>query len=226
VTRDPQRLTIAVPRGAMLRGTLDLLDAVGVDTAEVRANDRKLLFEDVGIVTMRPSDVPTYVEAGAADVGITGKDVLTEQAEREVVEVLDLGLGPCRMVLATVETAEGVPDPASEALRRLGVMRVATKYDKIAARYFEETGRAAEIVAVKGSVELAPLTGLAEAIVDLTATGTTLRENGLVIREEIMTSTARLIANPVAHKLKSQAIDELTRRMRAVVSSSTSAPTA
>jgi ATP phosphoribosyltransferase len=222
MTRDPDRLTIAVPRGAMLGETLDLLDAVGVDTAEVRANDRKLLFEDVGIVTMRPSDVPTYVEAGAADVGITGKDVLTEQEEREVVELLDLGLGPCRMVLATVATPEGEPDPASEALRRLGVMRVATKYYKIATRYFEETGRAVEIVEVKGSVELAPLTGLVEAIVDLTATGTTLKENGLVIREEILASTARLIANPVAHKLKSAAIDELTRRMREVVAPSSS----
>jgi ATP phosphoribosyltransferase len=204
-------LTIAVPRGALLRDTLDLLDVVGIDTAEVRGNDRKLLFGDVGIVTMRPSDVPTYVEAGAADVGVTGKDVLTEQDEREVVELLDLGYGPCRMILATVA---GEPDPAAEALRRLGVMRVATKYSRIAARYFEDTGRQAEIVEVKGSVELAPLTGLVEAIVDLTATGTTLRENGLVIREEIMTSTARLIANPVAHKLKSAAIDQLVARMR------------
>jgi ATP phosphoribosyltransferase len=204
-------LTIAVPRGALLRETLDLLDTVGVDTAEVRANDRKLLFGDVGIVTMRPSDVPTYVEAGAADVGITGKDVLTEQDEHHVVELLDLGYGPCRMILATVA---GDPDPAAEALRRLGVLRVATKYSKIARRYFEETGRQAEIVEVKGSVELAPLTGLVEAIVDLTATGTTLRENGLVIREEIMTSTARLIANPVAHRLKAPAIDALVGRIR------------
>jgi ATP phosphoribosyltransferase len=205
-------LTIAVPRGALMPETLELLDAVGVDTAAVRANPRRLLFGDVGIVTMRPSDVPTYVEAGAADVGITGKDVLTEQDERQVVELLDLGYGPCRMIVATVD---GDPDPAAEALRRLGVLRVATKYSRIAARYFEQTGRQAEIVEVKGSVELAPLTGLVEAIVDLTATGTTLRENGLVIREEILTSTARLIANPVAHKLKSAAIDELTRRMRA-----------
>jgi ATP phosphoribosyltransferase len=204
-------LTIAVPRGALLRETLDLLDAVGVDTAEVRANDRKLLFERAGIVTMRPSDVPTYVEAGAADLGITGKDVLTEQEERDVVEVLDLGFGPCRMILATVA---GEPDPAAEALRRLGVMRVATKYPRIAARYFEETGRQAEIVEVKGSVELAPLTGLVEAIVDLTASGTTLRENGLVVREEIAASTARLIANPVAHKLKAAEIDELVSMMR------------
>ena len=169
-------LRIAVPRGALFTDTLDLLDRLGIDTSEVRENDRKLLFEDAGIVTMRPSDVPTYVEAGAADIGITGKDVLMEQSEREVYELVDLGYGRCPMVLATVAGE----DRAAEALRRLGVMRIATKYPKIAARYFLETGRQAEIVEVKGSVELAPLTGLVEGIVDLTATGTTLRENGLV----------------------------------------------
>jgi ATP phosphoribosyltransferase len=178
----------------------------------VRDNDRRLLFEEVGIVTMRPSDVPTYVEAGAADVGITGKDVLREQRERAVYELLDLGYGDCRMIVATVEAD---PDPIGEALRRLGVVRVATKYPRTANAYFEGTGRQAEIVEVKGSVELAPLTGLAEAIVDLTATGTTLRENGLVIREELFTSTARLIANPVAHKLKAAQIDEMAGRLRA-----------
>jgi ATP phosphoribosyltransferase len=204
-------LTIAVPRGALLRETLDLLDRLGVDTAEVRSNDRKLLFEDAGIVTMRPSDVPTYVEAGAADIGITGKDVLMEQAERSVFELLDLGYGRCRMVLASVDDE---PDPAAEALRRLGVVRVATKYPRTAAAFFERTGRQAEIVEVKGSVELAPLTGLVEAIVDLTATGTTLRENRLAIREEIAVATARLIANPVAHKLKAEAIDEVLERLR------------
>jgi ATP phosphoribosyltransferase len=201
-----------VPRGALFKETLDLLDRVGIDTAEVRSNDRKLLFDGPGIVTMRPSDVPTYVEAGAADIGITGKDVLAEQDERQVVELLDLGYGPCRMILATVA---GEPDPAAEALRRLGVMRVATKYPRTALRWFQETGRQAEIVEVKGSVELAPLTGLVEAIVDLTATGSTLRENGLVVREEIAASTARLIANPVAHKLKAGEIDALVQRMRA-----------
>jgi ATP phosphoribosyltransferase len=204
-------LRIAVPRGALFAPTLDALDRLGVDTAEVRSNDRKLLFEEAGIVTMRPSDVPTYVEAGAADLGITGKDVLMEQAEREVYELLDLGFGECRMVLATVDG----PDPAEEALRRLGVVRVATKYPKIARDYFEATGRQAEIVEVKGSVELAPLTGLVEAIVDLTATGTTLRENGLVEREQIAVATARLIANPVAHKLKAAEIDAVTERLRA-----------
>ncbi len=205
-------LRLAVPRGSLLGETLDLLDRLGVDTAEVRANDRKLLFEDAGIVTMRPSDVPTYVEAGAADLGITGKDVLAEQSERAVYELLDLGFGPCRMVFATVDG----DDPAAEALRRLGVMRIATKYPKIAAAYFQRTGRQAEIVEVKGSVELAPLAGLVEGIVDLTATGTTLRENGLVIREEIAASTARLIANPVAHKLRAAEIDALVERIRAV----------
>jgi ATP phosphoribosyltransferase len=205
-------LHIAVPRGALFTETLDLLERLGVDTGEVRENDRKLLFDDVGIVTMRPSDVPTYVEAGAADLGITGKDVLMEQSEREVYELVDLGYGRCRMVLATVAGE----DRAAEALRRLGVARIATKYPRIAARHFLETGRQAEIVEVKGSVELAPLTGLAEGIVDLTATGTTLRENGLVVREEIAVSTARLIANPVAHKLKAEAIDRLLERLNAV----------
>ena len=202
-------LTIAVPRGALFGETLDLLDAIGIDTAEVRANDRKLLFD--GLVTMRPSDVPTYVEAGAADLGITGKDVLAEHPERDVYELLDLGFGPCRMVFATVAGE----DRAAEALRRLGVMRVATKYPRIASAYFERTGRQAEIVEVKGSVELAPLTGLVHGIVDLTATGTTLRENGLQVREEIASSTARLIANPVAHKLKAAEIDEVVAKLRA-----------
>jgi ATP phosphoribosyltransferase len=204
-------LTIAVPRGALFGETLDALDSLGVDTAPVRSNDRRLLFADAGIVTMRPSDVPTYVEAGAAEVGIVGKDVLMEQSERSVFELLDLGFGRCRMVLAS---EEGEPDPAAEALRRLGVVRVATKYPRIAAAFFERTGRQAEIVEVKGSVELAPLTGLVEAIVDLTATGSTLRENRLVEREQIAVATARLIANPVAHKLKAAAIDEVVGRLR------------
>jgi ATP phosphoribosyltransferase len=205
-------LTVAVPRGALLTGTLDLLDRLGFDTAEVRSNDRKLLFRQAGIVTMRPSDVPTYVEAGAADIGITGKDVLMEQSERDVYELADLGYGRCVMVMATEDGA----DAAGEALRRLGVMRIATKYPRVAARWFERTGRQAEIVEVNGSVELAPLTGLVEGIVDLTATGTTLRENGLVIREEIAVCTARLIANPVAHKLKAAAVDALLERVRAL----------
>ena len=208
---DPQRLRIAVPRGALFNDTLDLLDRLGLPTQEVRDNDRKLLFEDAGIITMRPSDVPIYVEAGAADLGITGKDVLLEQSERELYELADLGYGRCEMVVAS----QAGEDPAADALRRLGVVRIATKYPRIAARHFLATGRQAEIVEVKGSVELAPLTGLVDAIVDLTATGTTLRENELEIRERIAVCTARLIANPVADKLKANAIDSLVSRVMA-----------
>jgi ATP phosphoribosyltransferase len=207
-------LTIAVPRGALFRESLDLLDQLGIDTASVRENDRRLIFEELGVITMRPSDVPAYVEHGAADIGITGKDVLLEQQDREVYELLDLGFGTCRMIVAA---AEG-DDPLGAPLRRRGTVRIATKYPRIAGDYFRSTGRQAEIVEVKGSVELAPLTGLTDAIVDLTATGTTLRENNLVEHEEIATMTARLIANPVAHKLKAPEIDALLGQIRAISS--------
>ncbi len=216
-------LTIAVPRGALFGGTVDRLATLGIDTEELRTNDRKLLFEGIGVVTMRPSDVPTYVEAGAADIGVTGKDVLLEQLAhgpgergRDVYELLDLGFGRCTMVLASEVGQDPEVDPALESLRRLGVMRVATKYPRIATRYLEETGRQSEIVEVKGSVELAPLTGMVDAIVDLTATGTTLRENNLVVREEIVVCTARLIANPVSHKLKAAQMDDLLDQLRAL----------
>ena len=204
-------LTIAVPRGALFEGTLDMLDRVGRDTAQVRSNERRLLFAEAGIVTMRPSDVPTYVEHGAVDLGITGKDVLLEQSEREVYELLDLGYGHCRMVVAAREG----DDALRESLLRLGRVRLATKYPRVAARHFAETGRQAEIVEVKGSVELAPLTGLVDGIVDLTASGRTLEENHLEVVEEIGACTARLIANPVAHKLKAAEIDALVERIRA-----------
>ena len=203
-------LVIAIPRGNLLGGTLDLLDRLGVATGEIRSNERKLVFEDEGVLTVRPSDVPTYVEHGAADLGITGKDVLLEQREREVYELVDLGYGRCRMIVAAPAGA----DPLGEPLRRRGVVRVATKYPRIATEHFAATGRQAEIVEVKGSVELAPITGLADAIVDLTATGRTLAENGLVERELIAECTARLIANPVAHKLKASEIDGVVARLR------------
>jgi ATP phosphoribosyltransferase len=203
-------LTIAVPRGALFGETLDLLDRIGIDTAEVRSNERRLVFPESGLVTMRPSDVPTYVEHGAADIGITGKDVLLEQGDRAVYELVDLGYGRCRMIVAEREGDSAL----EESLRRLGAVRVATKYPRVASEYFASTGRQAEIVEVKGSVEIAPLTGLVDGIVDLTATGTTLRENHLVEREEVCVCTARLIANPVAHKLKAAAIDDLIARVR------------
>jgi ATP phosphoribosyltransferase len=203
-------LTIAVPRGALFEETLELLDRIGVDTRPVRKNKRRLVFRELGLVTMRPSDVPTYVEHGAADIGVTGKDVLLEQGGRAVYELVDLGYGRCRMIVAEREGDNAL----EESLRRLGAVRVATKYPRVASDYFAGTGRQAEIVEVKGSVEIAPLTGLVDGIVDLTATGTTLRENHLVEREEICVCTARLIANPVAHKLKAEAIDRLIARIK------------
>jgi ATP phosphoribosyltransferase len=203
-------LTIAVPRGALFRESLDLLDRLDVDTRAIRENDRRLIFEELGVITMRPSDVPAYVEHGSADIGITGKDVLLEQSQRKVYELLDLGYGECRMVVAAREGG----DPIADALRRLGRVRVASKYPRVAAQHFADTGRQAEIVEVKGSVELAPLTGLVDAIVDLTATGRTLDENGLHVAEEIGVCTARLIANPVAHKLKAGQIDTIVTKVR------------
>jgi len=205
-------MKLAVPRGALFGETLDLLDAAGFDTAELRGDSRSLIFEIPGLtlVTMRPSDVPTYVESGAADVGITGKDVLLEQSDRVLYELLDLGYGRCRWDLA----ARTGNDRLAEAQRRLGMMRIATSYPRIAERYFESTGRQIELIEVRGSVELAPLVGLGDGIVDLVATGRTLEENELEIREEIVECTARFVANRVAHKLRAAEIDELTAKLR------------
>jgi len=212
-TRSGGALKLAIPRGALWDETLDALDRIGLDTAEMRGDSRSLIFnlDGVTLVTMRPSDVPTYVESGAADLGITGKDVLLEQRGDHIVyEILDLAYGACRMVLAGRKGDESM----GESERRVGGMRIATKYPHIAERYFEETGRQAEVIEVKGSVELAPLAGLADGIVDLVATGRTLEENGLEIREEIAGSTARLVANRISHKLRAAEVDDLVERLR------------
>ena len=205
-------LKLAIPRGALFDETVEVLQGAGLAAEQMRGESRSLIFDGGGItlVTMRPSDVPTYVEAGAADLGITGKDVLLEQADRAVYELLDLGYGECRMVLAGRQGDERL----GEDERRLGAMRIATKYPRVTERYFEQTGRQAEVIEVKGSVELAPLIGLADGIVDLVATGRTLAENELEVREEITRSTARLIANRVAHKLRAAEVDELAARLR------------
>ena len=205
-------LKLAVPRGALFEDTVDALEEIGVDVTGLRSDSRSLVFEtgEVTVVTMRPSDVPTYVEAGAADLGITGKDVLMEQRDRIVYEFLDLGYGACRMVLAGRRSDERL----GESERRLGAMRIATKYPRTAQRYFEATGRQAEVIEVKGSVELAPLVGLADGIVDLVDTGRTLAENDLEVREEIAHCTARLVGNRVAHKLRPNEVDALAERLR------------
>ncbi len=213
--REEGTLKLAVPRGALFEGTLDLLDRVGVETGELRGESRSLVFVAGGLVlvTMRPSDVPTYVEAGAADLGITGKDVLLEQSDRAVYELLDLGYGACRLVVAGRKDDQSL----GEAERRLGSVRIATKYPRIATRHFEQSGRQAEVVEVKGSVELAPLVGLADGIVDLVDTGRTLEQNALEVREEITRCTARLVANRVAHKLRAAEVDALTERIKGAV---------
>jgi ATP phosphoribosyltransferase len=177
----------------------------------MREDGRKLFYEAEGaeFIVGRPSDVPVYVEYGAADVGIAGKDVLEEQ-EPNVVELKDLGTGGCRMILAApAEKAPGV----QEAIGHAEVVRVATKYPRTARRYFEGMGRQAEIIALRGSIELAPIVGLADCIVDLMATGTTLRENNLVVLDEISSSTARLIANRGAYRLRNREIAALVDAM-------------
>ena len=208
---DPLR--VCVPRGALFEESVERLRHAGLDVSPLEDLGRRLIFEAADgtlFITTRPSDVPTYVEAGAADVGIVGKDVLLER-QPNVYEMADLAFGECRMVYATAAD----DDPTRGAIERLGTVRVASKYTRVAREYFDRTGRQAEIVKINGSCELAPLVGLAHGIVDLVATGTTLRENGLVAREEIFTSSARLIANLVSHKVRAAELDDLALRMGA-----------
>ena len=204
-------LVICVPLGALFDDAVARLDAAGLDVSPLRDAGRRLVVDAANgtrYITTRPSDVPTYVEAGAADLGIVGKDVLTEAAP-DVYELLDLHFGHCRMVYATLDGE----DPTPDAIAHLGAVRVGTKYPRIARNHFAATGRAVEVVKVNGSVELAPLVGLAHGIVDLTATGRTLVENGLVERESILDSSARLIANRVSHKVQSAAVDALIAKL-------------
>jgi ATP phosphoribosyltransferase len=207
-----KRLRVAVPKGAIFEDALSALETAGLPAEVVRDNGRRLVYEAGGyeFIVSRPSDVPVFVEYGAADIGIVGKDVLEEQ-QPNVVELLDLGTGACRMILAApAENAEEV----REAIGHAEVVRVATKFPNIARRYFEGMGRQAEIIELHGSIELAPLVGLSECIVDLTATGTTLRENDLVILDDISSSTARLIANRGAYRLRNAEVAALADAIR------------
>ena len=206
--RDDRSLTIALPKGALYGDAAARLRAAGIDVPddvgrrlEVRTSDgTTLLF-------LRPSDVPAYVEFGSADCGIVGKDTLWE-TDRNVAELADLGFGYCRLVVAARRIDryhEGAPFPT--------FLRVATKFVHSAESFFSERDLPAEIIPLHGSVELAPIAGLADLIVDLVATGTTLREHDLVVVEEIASSTARFVVNPVRFRAKYSAITELLDRL-------------
>ena len=205
-------LRVAVPKGAIFEDAIEALGGAGLPVEVLRDNGRRLFYrsEEAEFIISRPSDVPVFVEYGAADVGIVGKDVLEEQRPN-VMELRDLGTGACRMILAA---PEGRAENIRRAISHAEVVRVATKFPNTARRYFDTLGRQAEIIELHGSVELAPLVGLAECIVDLTATGTTLRENDLVVLDEISYSTARLIANRGAYRLRHREVAALLDAMQ------------
>jgi ATP phosphoribosyltransferase len=206
-----ERLTLALPKGRLLDDALELLRAIGVDGVD--AASRKLLFSDprrgLRLLFLKPTDVPAYVTYGAADLGIVGKDILLEQ-EPDVYEPVDLGFGVCRLVVAEPRELWERDDPT-----KWSWVRVATKYPRMTERYFSERGVQVEIVRLDGSIELAPLVGLAERIVDLVQTGETLRANGLVEVAEIARSTARLIVNRASMKTEHAAVTALIEEMRA-----------
>ena len=195
---NPCPLRIAVPKGSLNDDTIAALAAAGLDVAGLANPGRQLIIKNPGVeyVIVRPTDAPTFVALGAADCGICGKDSLLE-ADSDVVELVDLAFGACRFVVAEPAAAAGAAD---ERYRELGSIRVATKYPGITAAHFARQGREVEIVKLHGNIELAPLTGMAERIVDITATGTTLAENDLVVVEEVLSSTARFFANACAFR--------------------------
>ena len=197
-------LRIAVPKGALNAGSIAALAAAGLDVTGLDDPGRQLIISNPGVdyVIVRPTDAPVFVELGAADCGICGKDSLLE-AEAEVMELVDLGFGGCRFVVA--EPA-GAREAVEERYRRLGSIRVATKYPRIAAAHYAKRGMQVDIVKLHGNIELAPLTGMAERIVDITATGTTLRENNLVVVEDVLPSTARFFANACSFRTDSRIV--------------------
>ena len=202
-------LTIALSKGKLFEPAMELLARVGLISRKIAGESRRLVFENPAtgtrIMIVRPSDVPTYVEYGAVDAGIVGADVLMEQAT-DVYEPLDLGFGACRLAVA-----------APAAIRsngRVSKLRVATKYPNVTERHFTNKGIPIEIIKLYGSIELAPMVGLADCIVDLISTGKTLKAHHLVVKEIIASSTARLIVNRASLKLKYQRINELIEALR------------
>jgi len=208
-------LTIALTKGRLAYKTLGLLEKIGITCEEIKDKDsRKLIFvnEELGIrfFLAKANDVPTYVEYGAADIGICGKDTILEEG-RKLYEVIDLGFGKCRMCVCG-------PESARELLKHHELIRVATKYPNIAKDYFyNQKHQTVEIIKLNGSIELAPIVGLSEVIVDIVETGSTLRENGLMVLEEICDLSARVIVNQVSMKRENERVTKLIRDLQAVL---------
>lgn len=204
-------ITIALSKGRLTELSIDLLEGAGIDCSELKGNSRKLILTDeknkIRFFLAKPADVPVYVEYGAADIGIVGKDTLLEEG-RDLYEVLDLGFAKCRMCVAGPRELEGKMDSVS-------ITRVATKYPEVACMYFRHKRReSVEIIKLSGSIELAPLVGLSEVIVDLVETGRTLKENGLVVLDTICDVSARLVVNRVSMKMEDQRITKLIEDIR------------
>jgi ATP phosphoribosyltransferase len=207
-----ERISIAIPTGVLTSGALKLLDRSGLVKLSAEELGRQLLVERSGlrVILVRPTDVPAYVDHGAADLGIVGKDILWETPGAHY-ELVDLRFGDCRLVLAVPDASRlNGPDTWPP------MIRVATKYPRTAAAWFEARGQAVEVVRLHGSVELAPLVGLVDGIVDLTATGRTLSENRLRITSELGYSTARLIANQASLKTRTKAVQAVVSKLREV----------
>ncbi|MCL2421056.1 MAG: ATP phosphoribosyltransferase [Defluviitaleaceae bacterium] len=200
-------LTIALAKGRLAELAMERFAAIGLDCEEMQEKSRKLIFQNpdqqIKFFLAKPGDVPTYVEYGAADIGVAGKDTLLEE-NRDLYEVYDFGFGECRVAVA---------GPAGVNTRKNG-LRVATKYPAMAADYFESRGVTIELIKLSGSVELAPIVGLSDVIVDIVETGSTLEENGLVVLEEISPITARLIVNRVSMKLEYERVTEIIRKLK------------
>ena len=207
-------LTIALSKGTLLKPTLALFRQVGLPTEGVEPESRNMVFtfeqEAIKYIMCRPTDVPVYVEQGAADVGVVGKDVIVEQG-KDVFEMVDLKYGYCRFVVAGPAAMQGA------RLKELNYKRVATKFPVMAERFFRSQGLQVEVIKLHGNVELAPLTGIADVIVDLVSTGATLRENNLVELVKIMDSTTRLVSNRVSYRTKHEKIQPLIERIQEIV---------
>ncbi|WP_409343933.1 ATP phosphoribosyltransferase [Paenibacillus sp. MBLB4367] len=204
-----QLLKVAMPKGRINKSAIKLLQDAGYAIPDDLEDSRKLIISapEVGMefIMAKPVDVATYVEYGVTDIGIVGKDVLMEE-DRDVYELLDLGIARCRMSVIGLPDWTPVMNP-----------RVATKYPNVASRYFRERGQQVDVIKLNGSIELAPLIGLADRIVDMVETGRTLQENGLVELEQIFPITSRLIANRVSYRMKNDAIQQLCDRLQTVI---------